>query len=203
MLTDFDILISIVILIAIFVTVKSGFIGACFSILVYTASGLVTFYAYPHALNYTENIFKNDLLASAIALVGIFTICFIILELTRKIILGSINIVSLGGLDKVLGFFSGIIIGLIIASTIHLLIVKFVEKEPKWIKEGKTYPVTRRGSKILGKFTLDTKQKKKILKNMDEKLSESRSTIEDEWHDFFEEEKFLDLLITNKSKKSF
>jgi membrane protein required for colicin V production len=120
-----------------------GFMREILSIASWAIAAAVTLYGYARVLPYVKQYVQQDLLATGIAVGGLFLLTLLIVSLFTVKISDLILDSRIGALDRTLGFLFGLARGLIIMVVAFLFFTWLVpaKTEPEWVKNARSRPI--------------------------------------------------------------
>jgi membrane protein required for colicin V production len=120
-----------------------GFMREILSIASWVIAAVVTLYGYSRVLPYVKQYVQQDLLATGIAVGGLFLLTLLIVSLFTVKISDLILDSRIGALDRTLGFLFGLARGLIIMVVAFLFFTWLVpaKTEPDWVKNARSRPI--------------------------------------------------------------
>lgn len=151
-MTTFDIITITVLFIFLTIGFFKGGIGTVLSALKWYGAGVIAVIAYPHAKIYAEPYVGDSAIANGVTIFALYIIALIALVIVSMIISSALKSVIGGAVDRFIGLILGITIGFIIIASAHFITANILKGEPDWLKDGKTYELTKLGSDIIGKF---------------------------------------------------
>ncbi|MGE0603575.1 MAG: CvpA family protein [Xanthobacteraceae bacterium] len=120
-----------------------GFMREILSIASWVIAAVVTLYGYSRVLPYVKQYVQQDLLATGIAVGGLFLLTLLIVSLFTVKISDLVLDSRIGALDRSLGFLFGLARGLVIMVVAFLFFTWLVpaKTEPDWIKNARSRPI--------------------------------------------------------------
>ena len=120
-----------------------GFMREILSIASWVIAALVTLYGYSRVLPFVKQYVQQDLLATGIAVGGLFLLTLLIVSLFTVKISDLVLDSRIGALDRTLGFLFGLARGLIIMVVAFLFFTWLVpaKTEPEWVKNARSRPI--------------------------------------------------------------
>lgn len=142
-LTVLDIGLLMVMLISGILAMVRGFMREVLSIAAWIIAAVVTLYGYSRVLPYVSQYVPNELLATGIAVGGVFLLTLLIVSLFTVKISDLILDSRIGALDRTLGFLFGLARGLVIMVVAFLFFIWLVpaKSEPEWVKNARSRPI--------------------------------------------------------------
>lgn len=126
-----------------------GFVTEAVGILGIILALLFSYITYPHLLKIVQNIKMSDVLATYIAHILSFLLIYMIVIILGHIVSSALSAISLGWLNRVIGFIFGIFKGLVIASIILWGIVSILPKDNELHKNIKSSNVANTTMSVL------------------------------------------------------
>lgn len=148
-LTEFDVLVCVIVLIFMIAFFTSGFLKGLLSIFWWLGAALLTLYFFPYAATLLEGTFKSKMVSNTVAVISVFLISILIITVINNMMLSGMQGWRKGPIDHSLGMLFGLLLGMSIVSIIHYAITVVSGEEPEWLKQGQTYNLTRRGADIV------------------------------------------------------
>lgn len=153
-MTGFDVFVLLVVLFSALTGFVGGFIKDTFSLFSWLGAILLSTLLFPQAQVIMGGVFKQSIVANGAAIIGIFILSFLLLQLLSAMGLSMLSDSRGGLIDKLLGLAFGIFKGVVIASTVHLVVSLWSDKEPN--THGATYGITSTGSGYLRSWVEDS-----------------------------------------------
>lgn len=172
MFTEYDIIVTIIVLISMITAFLHGAIKDVLSFLTWIGATIVTFLFFPQLQEIMSEFFKNSVVINIASIITMFIGSFIIITLIAALLGDNLRNLKGGTLDRVLGMAFGALKGLFIASLMHVAIFHLNGKEPDWLKESRSYEVTKAGADIMKNWFKKASSKGKDL------IEESKNEIE-------------------------
>src|SRR6476659_6348799 len=139
-ITLLDLILLVVMLISALLAMVRGFMREVLSIASWAAAAVLTLYAYPRLKPVVLQYFSNDIVASAIAVGGVFLGTLLIVSVITIKISDTILDSRVGALDRTLGFLFGLARGLVIVVVAFLFFAWLVpdRSQPDWVRSAKS-----------------------------------------------------------------
>src|SRR6476469_69170 len=139
-ITLLDLILLAVMLISALLAMVRGFMREVLSIASWAAAALLTLYAYPRLKPVVLQYFSNDIVASVIAIGGVFLGTLLIVSVITIKISDTILDSRVGALDRTLGFLFGLGRGLVIVVVAFLFFAWLVpdRSQPEWVRGAKS-----------------------------------------------------------------
>ena len=139
-ITLLDIILLVVMLISGLLAMIRGFMREVLSIAAWIIAALATLYAYPRVLPMAKQYFSNDIVASGVAVGGVFLLTLLIVSVITVRISDLVLDSRIGALDRTLGFLFGLGRGLIIVVVAFLFFAWLVpfKAQPGWVQNAKS-----------------------------------------------------------------
>lgn len=139
-ITLLDILLLVVMLISGLLAMIRGFMREVLSIAAWGIAALVTLYSYSRVLPIAKQYFSSDMLATGIAIGGVFLLTLLIVSIITVRISDMVLDSRVGALDRTLGFLFGLGRGLIIVVVAFLFFSWLVpdRSQPEWVRGAKS-----------------------------------------------------------------
>jgi membrane protein required for colicin V production len=120
-----------------------GFMREILSIASWVIAAVVTLYGYSRVLPYVKQYVQQDLLATGIAVGGLFLLTLLIVSLFTVKISDLVLDSRIGALDRTLGFLFGLARGLVIMVVAFMFFTWLVpaKTEPEWVKNARSRPI--------------------------------------------------------------
>ncbi|MBX3514124.1 MAG: CvpA family protein [Xanthobacteraceae bacterium] len=120
-----------------------GFMREILSIASWVIAAIVTLYGYSRVLPYVKQYVHQDLLATGIAVGGLFLLTLLIVSLFTVKISDLVLDSRIGALDRTLGFLFGLARGLVVMVVAFLFFTWLVpaKTEPDWVKNARSRPI--------------------------------------------------------------
>src|SRR5262245_41265100 len=145
-ITLLDVILLVVMLISALLAMVRGFMREVLSIASWAAAALLTLYSYPKLKPVVLQYFANDIVASAVAIGGVFLGTLLIVSIVTIRISDAILDSRVGALDRTLGFLFGLARGLVIVVVAFLFFDWLVpnRSQPEWVKNAKSLVVLKK-----------------------------------------------------------
>src|SRR3954463_12860011 len=139
-ITLLDVILLVVMLISALLAMVRGFMREVLSIASWAAAALLTLYSYPKLKPVVLQYFSNDIVASAVAIGGVFLGTLLVVSVVTIRISDMILDSRVGALDRTLGFLFGLARGLIIVVIAYLFFDWLVpdRSKPEWVMNAKS-----------------------------------------------------------------
>ena len=139
-ITLLDLILLVVMLISALLAMVRGFMREVLSIASWAAAAVLTLYSYPKLKPVVLQYFSNDIVASAIAIGGVFLGTLLIVSIVTIKISDTILDSRVGALDRTLGFLFGLARGLVIVVVAFLFFAWLVPERtrPSWVANAKS-----------------------------------------------------------------
>ena len=147
-----------------------GFVLSILSAAKWILAYVITIYIFPQIKPYVKDIIDNEYVLDIILSIGIFIIIIFIILLINRTIKKVVTYSGIGNIDKVFGFFFGIIKAYVIVVCLYSAaeIIYNHEKWPLNLDDSFTYPWVEKGSNYLIKEFPDKKQYEKTKNKVQE-----------------------------------
>jgi membrane protein required for colicin V production len=139
-ITLLDVLLLLVMLISGLLAMIRGFMREILSIAAWIIAALVTLYGFPRVLPLAKEYFSSTLVATGIAVAGLFLITLLVVSVITVRISDLVLDSRIGALDRTLGFLFGLGRGLIIVVVAFLFFAWLVPErsQPNWVRSAKS-----------------------------------------------------------------
>jgi len=137
-----------------------GFVLSILSVAKWILAYVITIYIFPKIKPYVEDLIDNEYVLDIILSVGIFIIIIFLILLINRAISKVVSYSGIGSIDKIFGFFFGIIKSYVIVVCLYTAaeIIYNHEKWPLNLDDSFTYPWVEKGSNYLIKEFPDEKE---------------------------------------------
>ncbi len=137
-----------------------GFVLSILSVAKWILAYAITIYIFPKIKPYVEDLIDNEYVLDIILSVGIFIIIIFLILLINRAISKVVSYSGIGSIDKIFGFFFGIIKSYVIVVCLYTAaeIIYNHEKWPLNLDDSFTYPWVEKGSNYLIKEFPDEKE---------------------------------------------
>lgn len=149
MFTEFDVIVSVILMICVISSFLRGAVKDVLSLLGYIGAAAITLVAFPWAASMAEDWFKSSIMINIVAVVGVYFSALILISLVNSILLSAAKGFRFGFFDRTLGLAFGLIKGLVVVSALHYMITAVANDEPDWLTQGQTYEITSTGAGLL------------------------------------------------------
>ena len=194
MFTEFDVAVSVILLVTTITGVIKGAIKEVLSIISWGGAAVLTLYFYPYAPLYTEGYFSSSYSAGLAAVIGLFLLSLVICTGIATIINASLYSIREGIVDRLMGIMIGFLKGYVIVSAIHYIVFLSSENEedPEWLSIGETYSFTKQGADFFDTqfrdFIIETKEGiDKYNRLSDEEIEEAIEDFKENDEEIIEE----------------
>ena len=178
MFTEFDVVVSIILLTTLIASSARGVIKEILSLIALGGAAALTLYFYPYSLSLIQDHFTSVAVGSILAVVVLFIIALIVSSAIAALINTSFGSMREGVIDRILGMGFGFFKGFCIVSLIHFIIFFASGREdPEWLQSGETYGLTKSGASFL-----DNQLREYLLKaydNIQDSQEEHNSALGD------------------------
>jgi Uncharacterized membrane protein, required for colicin V production len=139
-ITLLDVILLVVMLISGLLAMIRGFMREILSIAAWIIAAIVTLYAYPRVLPLAEGYVSSKMVATGIAVGGVFLITLLLVSIVTVRISDVVLDSRIGALDRTLGFLFGLGRGLIIVVVAFLFFAWLVpdRSQPQWVRGAKS-----------------------------------------------------------------
>lgn len=153
MFTEFDVLVSVIILISTIISFMNGIAKDLLSLVGWVGAAAVTLLFFPFAASLMDELFRSSRVVNIAAVIIVYVIALAGISVINSMILDNLREFRLGPVDRSMGAVFGLFKGVVIVSIIHFSIITVAEKEPDWLAEGETYGLTSSGAGIIHNMT--------------------------------------------------
>ncbi len=152
-MTNFDIIVSVIVLIFITFGLFKGGIGSVLSMFKWYGAFIVSMILYPHAKEMVSQIIQPSVVVNAVSIIGIYVAALIVLSIINGVLSVAFTAIVGNIIDKILGIIIGTLIGVIIVCSVHFGVNSaFGGNDPDWLKAGQTYDLTKAGSDLMKEY---------------------------------------------------
>ena len=139
-ITLLDVILLVVMLISGLLAMIRGFMREILSIAAWIIAAIVTLYAYPRVLPLAEGYVSSKMVATGIAVGGVFLVTLLLVSIVTVRISDVVLDSRIGALDRTLGFLFGLGRGLIIVVVAFLFFAWLVpdRSQPQWVRGAKS-----------------------------------------------------------------
>lgn len=139
---------------------------------------LLSLMFYPIAYKYVSGVVSSPEVASGATIVGLYIASLIAFSIVSGIVIAAMGDAVGNLFDKALGLILGAAIGYVIVSSSHFVISSIYQgNDPKFLKNGKTYEITKIGADLMKKYFKDGSDD--IAKDLGIKLNKEVEKIQD------------------------
>ena len=128
-----------------------GFVLSILSIAKWILAYVITIYIFPQIKPYVKDIIDNEYVLDIILGIGIFIVIIFLILLINRAIKKVVTYSGIGTIDKVFGFFFGIIKAYVVVVCLYSA-VEIIYNHEKWplnLDDSFTYPWVEKGSNYL------------------------------------------------------
>jgi uncharacterized membrane protein required for colicin V production len=184
MFTQYDVIISVIILILVTVSFFSGGIRSILGMIKWYGAAFLTVAFYPYTKQIVEQVLQPSDVINGVAVVVVYIVAVILLAIINRILIAAMGDTVGGFFDKFIGAIVGFTIGYIIAATMHFALeISLKQDQPAWFKNGKLYEFTKFGSDILRSYLKDVVDEIEddigVETNIDQDVPEREDIIQD------------------------
>jgi membrane protein required for colicin V production len=157
-LTAFDIVVSLIVVLAALAGLARGFVGEIVSLLAWVAGIVAVRFFYTPVKAFAERLTGTESGAAILALVAIFLVAFVVVRVVGGKLSAGTKASIIGPIDRVLGLGFGAVKGVLGAALLFLLVnlgfdtIDPGEPSPDWITTARTAPTLAMVSKALVDF---------------------------------------------------
>ncbi len=146
-----DLAILAVVVVSGLLALSRGFVREVFALATWLGAGLATLYGFPYLKSYPHQIIPIPWAADAATALGLFLAAFIVISLMSRPITGRVRKSDFRGLDRSLGFFFGLLRGVVLVSLAYLLMTWIwpAEEQPQWVREARALPYVAQGAALI------------------------------------------------------
>lgn len=182
MFTEFDVIVSVIVLISAVASIMRGFVKDFMSFVNWTGATIATLYFFPYAVSVFEQYFRDPFVGNVVSIIVVFVLSAGLITLLTSAMSERSREFRTSATDKFLGGLFGTLKGFIIVSVIHFSIFLVAGEEPDWLKRGSTYGFTKYGADKIHAMAKDTideirredDQKGTVIEGYDERDYEYR-----------------------------
>ena len=132
---------------------NGGLISEAFGIAAWILTAILTKYLYPFVEPRFASLFgESNVFSSMSAYVSVFVIFIMFLSFVNKSLTKKLHNTNLGGIDKSLGFFFGLVRGILIMAVAYIAILWFIpnkKERPHWIIDARSKPILKVSSMFI------------------------------------------------------
>ncbi|CAO3421177.1 CvpA family protein [Azospirillum doebereinerae] len=175
-----DLAVIVVLLLAALLAFSRGMVAEVLSVAAWAGAAVVTLYALPHALPLVQTYIKFEMVAYAVAAVGIYVVALVVLTLLGRSVSRGVQNSGLSALDRSLGFVFGLAKGAILVSVAYLFFIWLVPntaEHPVWLQTAKTRPLLANGAAMIYDFVPEN-LRKEGLGQLDVARDRARQAVE-------------------------
>jgi membrane protein required for colicin V production len=146
-----DLAILAVVVVSGLLALSRGFVREVFALATWLGAGLATLYGFPYFKSYPHQIIPIPWAADAATALGLFLAAFIVISLVSRPITGRMRKSEFRGLDRSLGFFFGLLRGVVLVALAYLLMTWIwpAEEQPQWVREARALPYVAQGAALI------------------------------------------------------
>ena len=156
----FDIIYLVITVLSLIKCYKKGFVLSLLSASKWLLAYVITLFLFPKSKPYVEDIIDNEYVLDIILGIGIFIVIIFLILLINRAIKKVVSYSGIGSIDKVFGFFFGIIKAYVVVVCLYSA-VEIIYNHEKWplnLDDSFTYPWVEKGSNYLIKEFPDEKE---------------------------------------------
>ena len=165
-----DIFFLVLLIFSVIQCTNKGFVLSILSASKWLLSYIVTLYLFPKVKPYVSDFSKNEYVLDIILGVGIFIIILFIILMINKSIGKAVKYTGIGGIDKIFGFFFGILRTYIVCICIFSTVNNFFDYKnwPIDVDNSITFSYIERGSSFLSDEFPDKEEYQDAKENIQE-----------------------------------
>ena len=152
-----DIAVIVILLLSALLAFARGLVREVLSVGAWVGAAFATLYLFPHVLPMVQQVVAKDLVAKAVAGIGVFVVALILLSIVSHQISKGVRASALSAVDRSLGFVFGIARGAVIVCLAYLSLAWVFPppEQPKWLRDARTMPVIQSGAEMLRNLVPD------------------------------------------------
>src|SRR3954465_12272150 len=152
-----DIAVIVILLLSALLAFARGLVREVLSVGAWVGAAFGTLYLFPHVLAMVQQIVAKELVAKAVAGVGLFVVALILLSIVTHPLYKGVRGSALSAVDRSLGFVFGIARGAVIVCLAYLSVAWVFPPtdQPRWLRDARTMPVIQSGADMLRNLVLD------------------------------------------------
>lgn len=166
MFTFLDFIFLIVVVASAVFAYNGGLISEAFGIGSWIVTAILTKYFYPVVEPQFASLFgQSNVFSSMSAYISVFVVFIMFLSFINKSMAKKLHNTNLGGIDKSLGFFFGLVRGILIMAVAYIAILWFIpekKERPKWIVNARSKPILKVSSMFISVLLPDVNNFKEI-----------------------------------------
>ncbi len=162
MFTEVDVFVTVVLMITTIVAFLRGFLKDIASLLNFGGAAIITLLFYPVTVEITGEVFRESVLINIAAVVLVFASTLILISIFTAMVLDNLRKMRLGVFDRTLGIIYGMLKGFAIVAVLHYgFYIANGQEDPKWLRKGETYGLTKMGSNMIEDWLREEEEKAK------------------------------------------
>src|SRR4051794_17331786 len=152
-----DIAVIVILLLSALLAFARGLVREVLSVGAWVGAAFATLYLFPHVLPMVQQIVAKDLVAKAVAGIGIFVVALILLSIISHQLSKGVRGSALSAVDRSLGFVFGIARGAVIVCLAYLSVAWVFPppEQSRWLRDARTMPVIQSGADMLRNLVPD------------------------------------------------
>jgi membrane protein required for colicin V production len=152
-----DIAVIVILLLSALLAFARGLVREVLSVGAWVGAAFATLYLFPHVLPMVQQIVAKELIAKAVAGLGIFLVALILLSIISHQLSKGVRGSALSAVDRSLGFVFGIARGAVIVCLAYLSVAWVFPPtdQPRWLRDARTMPVIQSGADMLRNLVPD------------------------------------------------
>jgi len=152
-----DIAVIVILLLSALLAFARGLVREVLSVGAWVGAAFATLYLFPHVLPMVQQVVAKELVAKAVAGVGIFVVALILLSIVSHQLSKGVRGSALSAVDRSLGFVFGIARGAVIVCLAYLSVAWVFPPtdQPRWLRDARTMPVIQSGADMLRNLVPD------------------------------------------------
>jgi membrane protein required for colicin V production len=152
-----DIAVIVILLLSALLAFARGLVREVLSVGAWVGAAFATLYLFPHVLPMVQQVVAKELLAKAVAGIGIFVVSLILLSIISHQLSKGVRGSALSAVDRSLGFVFGIARGAVIVCLAYLSVAWVFPPtdQPRWLRDARTMPVIQSGADMLRNLVPD------------------------------------------------
>jgi membrane protein required for colicin V production len=152
-----DIAVIVILLLSALLAFARGLVREVLSVGAWVGAAFSTLYLFPHVLPMVQQVVAKELVAKAVAGIGIFVVALILLSIISHQLSKGVRGSALSAVDRSLGFVFGIARGAVIVCLAYLSVAWVFPppEQPRWLRDARTMPVIQSGADMLRNLVPD------------------------------------------------
>lgn len=147
----FDLIVIVIVVLSGLVAFARGMAKEVLRLAAWIGAGFAAVYGFAYARPILREVVGIEIVADAIAAIGIFLVALVLFSFIANIIAANVRNSGLSALDRTLGLLFGFVRGGVIVCLLYLFMTWIVKADnvPNWVIEARARPYVERGAQVI------------------------------------------------------